>query len=99
MLSCHLRGLRTRCRGGGNLEAAFEEGVFGQALTLEQLSQLLWVAQGVTEPTIWVGLRSAPSVGGLYRWSYMRWFGRVISRDLRPCHPSNVSIITWMPGL
>ncbi len=35
-------------------------------LTLEQLSQLLWAAQGVTEPTLWVGLRSAPSAGGLY---------------------------------
>jgi SagB-type dehydrogenase family enzyme len=35
-------------------------------LTLGQLSQLLWAAQGVTEPALWVGLRSAPSAGGLY---------------------------------
>ncbi len=35
-------------------------------LTLDQLSQLLWAAQGITEPNVWVGLRSAPSAGGLY---------------------------------
>ncbi len=35
-------------------------------LSLEQLSQLLWAAQGITEPSLWVGLRSAPSAGGLY---------------------------------
>lgn len=35
-------------------------------LTLPQLGQLLWAAQGVTEPNLWVGLRSAPSAGGLY---------------------------------
>jgi SagB-type dehydrogenase family enzyme len=33
------------------------------ALTLAEVSQLLWAAQGVTEPT---GLRTAPSAGALY---------------------------------
>jgi len=35
-------------------------------LRLSDVSQLLWAAQGITEPKIWVGLRSAPSAGGLY---------------------------------
>jgi SagB-type dehydrogenase family enzyme len=33
------------------------------ALTLEQVSQVLWAAQGITRP---VGLRAAPSAGALY---------------------------------
>jgi SagB-type dehydrogenase family enzyme len=35
----------------------------GEAITLEQLSQLLWAAQGITNPSGW---RTAPSAGGLY---------------------------------
>jgi SagB-type dehydrogenase family enzyme len=35
-------------------------------LKLSDVSQLLWAAQGITEPKVWVGLRSAPSAGGLY---------------------------------
>jgi SagB-type dehydrogenase family enzyme len=34
-----------------------------QRLTLEQLSQLLWAAQGITDPR---GFRAAPSAGALY---------------------------------
>lgn len=34
-----------------------------EALTLEQISQLLWAAQGITSAP---GLRTAPSAGGLY---------------------------------
>jgi SagB-type dehydrogenase family enzyme len=34
-----------------------------EAVTLEQLSQLLWAAQGITNPNGW---RTAPSAGGLY---------------------------------
>ncbi|CAM2840459.1 nitroreductase [Legionella steigerwaltii] len=33
------------------------------ALTLQQVSQLLWAAQGITSPN---GFRTAPSAGGLY---------------------------------
>lgn len=35
----------------------------GKALTLQEVSQLLWAAQGITDP--W-GLRTAPSAGALY---------------------------------
>jgi SagB-type dehydrogenase family enzyme len=35
----------------------------GQPLTLEEVSQLLWAAQGVTDPA---GYRTAPSAGALY---------------------------------
>ena len=35
----------------------------GQSLTLQELSQLLWAAQGITDPG---GFRAAPSAGGLY---------------------------------
>jgi hypothetical protein len=35
-------------------------------LKLEDLAQLLWSAQGITDPSQWVGLRSSPSAGGLY---------------------------------
>jgi SagB-type dehydrogenase family enzyme len=35
----------------------------GQPLTLREISQLLWAAQGLTDPG---GFRTAPSAGGLY---------------------------------
>jgi SagB-type dehydrogenase family enzyme len=35
----------------------------GEAITLEQLGQLLWAGQGITDPS---GKRTAPSAGGLY---------------------------------
>ena len=35
----------------------------GQPLTLQEISQLLWAAQGTTDPG---GFRTAPSAGGLY---------------------------------
>ncbi|MCX8200932.1 MAG: SagB/ThcOx family dehydrogenase [Candidatus Caldarchaeum sp.] len=37
-----------------------------QPLTVAEVAQLLWAAQGVTAPHLWTGLRSAPSAGGLY---------------------------------
>jgi len=67
----HLKLPPPRLKG----EMTVEESIFkrrsrreylNRPLTLEQLSQLLWAAQGVTEPALWVGLRSAPSAGGLY---------------------------------
>jgi SagB-type dehydrogenase family enzyme len=44
-----------------------------QGLTLEQLSQLLWAAQGITNPR---GFRTAPSAGALYPLELY-----VVSRD------------------
>ncbi len=35
----------------------------GESLTLREVSQLLWAAQGITDPR---GLRTAPSAGGTY---------------------------------
>ena len=35
----------------------------GEPLTLQEISQLLWAAQGITDPR---GYRTAPSAGGLY---------------------------------
>jgi SagB-type dehydrogenase family enzyme len=35
----------------------------GEAVTIEEVAQLLWAAQGVTDPG---GLRTAPSAGALY---------------------------------
>lgn len=35
----------------------------GEALTLQEVSQLLWAAQGITDPS---GKRAAPSAGALY---------------------------------
>jgi SagB-type dehydrogenase family enzyme len=35
----------------------------GQPLTIQEISQLLWAAQGITSPE---GLRTAPSAGALY---------------------------------
>jgi SagB-type dehydrogenase family enzyme len=37
-----------------------------QELTLEEISQLLWAAQGITERRTGYSLRSAPSAGALY---------------------------------
>jgi SagB-type dehydrogenase family enzyme len=53
-------------------ELSLEEALFGrrsirdftpQELSLDQISQLLWAAQGITHPS---GLRTAPSAGALY---------------------------------
>jgi SagB-type dehydrogenase family enzyme len=55
----------------------------GEALTLAELSQLLWAAYGVTKPLpggpafLRGGLRSAPSAGGLYPLEIYVVAGRV----------------------
>lgn len=46
-----------------------------RSLTLEQVSQLLWAAQGITEPKR--GLRAAPSAGACYPISLYLAAGRV----------------------
>jgi SagB-type dehydrogenase family enzyme len=45
-----------------------------QALTLTQLSQLLWAAQGITDPQ---GFRTAPSAGALYPLEVYAVVGKV----------------------
>jgi len=45
-----------------------------QALTLAQLSQLLWAAQGITDPK---GFRTAPSAGALYPLEVYAVVGKV----------------------
>jgi len=45
-----------------------------QALTLAQLSQLLWAAQGITDPQ---GFRAAPSAGALYPLEVYMVVGKV----------------------
>jgi len=47
-----------------------------QPLTLAELSQLLWAAQGITDPT---GLRTAPSAGALYPIKVYIIIGNVIN--------------------
>ena len=49
--------------GGGNPQKAVQEGLQRLALTLWEISQVLWAAQGITDKT---GLRAAPSAGALY---------------------------------
>jgi SagB-type dehydrogenase family enzyme len=49
-------------------------------LTLTEVSQLLWSAQGITEPTM--GFRTAPSAGALYPLEIYLVVGNV--RDLSP---------------
>jgi len=50
-----------------------------EALSLDELSQLLWAAQGVTDPR---GFRSAPSAGALYPLELYALAGEV--EDLAP---------------
>ena len=40
-------------------------------LSIQDISQLLWSAQGITDKQ---GLRTAPSAGALYHWKSMWWW-------------------------
>ncbi len=51
-----------------------------ESLTLEQIAQLLWAAQGVTQPHPY-GLRTAPSAGALYPLELYLLSGRVEGLD------------------
>lgn len=70
-------------QGNRSLEATIAERrsvrEFGRrALTLEELGQLLWAAQGITSDR---GLRSAPSAGALYPLEVFAVVGRVRGLD------------------
>ena len=49
-------------------------GYTNETITLEEVSQLLWAAQGVTDTN---GLRTAPSAGGLYPLEFYLIAGKV----------------------
>jgi SagB-type dehydrogenase family enzyme len=69
MASIRLKDLPAATLGGGHslervLAARRSVREFGRTkLTRRELAQLLWAAQGITDPA---GLRTAPSAGGLY---------------------------------
>jgi SagB-type dehydrogenase family enzyme len=67
------------------------------ALTLEELSQLLWAAQGLTGPQ---GLRTAPSAGGLYPLEVYVVVGGVesLSPGVYRYLPSTHSILRVLDG-
>lgn len=67
----------------------------GGVLTQEELSQLLWAAQGVTSPE---GLRTAPSAGALYPLELYVATGRVreLSAGLYHYVPADHRLLTTM---
>lgn len=68
-----------------------------EPLTLAEIGQLLWAAQGVTTPG---GFRTAPSAGALYPLELYLVAGN--TRDLAPgiyrYHPRNHSLTSLLPG-
>ncbi len=64
-------------------------------LTLDQLGQLLWAAQGITDYT--QGLRSTPSAGATYPLEVLVSVGRVddLSPGLYRYQPGAHSLILW----
>jgi len=52
--------------GRDNFKEAFTTDFFGKGVTLEQISQLLWAAQGIADRKDNIDLRTAPSSGALY---------------------------------
>lgn len=67
-------------------------------LSLQEISQILWAAQGITEPG--AGLRSAPSAGAMYPLEVYLVAGSVI--DLTPglyrYQPDGHALITYHEG-
>ena len=68
-----------------------------QALTLKELSQLLWASQGVTDPR---GLRTAPSAGALYPLEVLILVGNVegLEAGLYRYRPQTHSILKVLSG-
>ena len=68
-----------------------------KALTLEQLSQLLWAAQGVTDPS---GKRTAPSAGALYPLKVYAVAGSVegLAAGVYSYEPSSHSVTKVVDG-
>jgi SagB-type dehydrogenase family enzyme len=68
-----------------------------EPLTLQELSQLLWAAQGITDP---VGFRTAPSAGGLYPLEVYAVVGNVAGLDPGVYHyvPDGHQVIKTIDG-
>jgi SagB-type dehydrogenase family enzyme len=66
-------------------------------LTLEQLGQLLWAAQGITDPS---GKRTAPSAGGLYPLEVYVVVGNVegVSPGVYKYKPDSHSLVKMVDG-
>jgi SagB-type dehydrogenase family enzyme len=62
-----------------------------EALTLEEIGQLLWAAQGVTSPE---GLRTAPSAGALYPLEIYT----LTAEGLHHYHPDTHTLELWSEG-
>ena len=67
------------------------------ALTLKQLGQLLWAAQGITDPT---GKRTAPSAGALYPLEIYAVVGNVegISPAIYKYKPDSHTLVKVLDG-
>ncbi len=57
------------------------------ALTLAEISQLLWATQGITEPE---GKRTAPSAGALYPLEVFLVVGKPVGEGERPREPKHL---------
>lgn len=68
-----------------------------EPLTLAEVSQLLWAAQGITDP---VGLRTAPSAGALYPLELYLVVGDVmnLTEGVYRYNPQKHELINILPG-
>jgi SagB-type dehydrogenase family enzyme len=69
----------------------------GKAMTLAQLGQLLWAAQGITDPS---GKRTAPSAGALYPLEVYAVTGNVegIEPGVYKYRPKNHELVKTLDG-